>query len=269
MAWIQRDVPILLLAADAGLFEMALRGSATPVQVLVDPQKQTLGFNAVAVATDVRGIQTVAVAGMTRAGVYLSTSGGAAGSFRRIGALTDDQADIATMSMQYIGPQTFLWIGTAAQHPDDPGKGCLRWELRGTQDPPEGWVAFGQGWNGGSCRAIGFQGSNVYASSHHQGVLSVDTMHGIAPWKAPAINCGLPRRDEQFLFQPVNTLSVDPLAHFILAGGGQGVYRSDDAGKTYQPESNAEFIDKVTLPETWLFVSGEHEITVASEDEAD
>src|SRR4029077_14868602 len=96
---------------------------------------------------------------------------------------------------------------------------------------------------GVSARAIEFRVSPATAGSPHQGVLSVDTMHGIAPWKAPAVNCGLPRRDEQFLFQPVNTLAIDRQTRLIIAGGGQGVYRSDDAGKTYQPESTTEFLD--------------------------
>ena len=32
--------------------------------------------------------------------------------------------------------------------------------------------------------------------------------------------------------------------------------------------STSRFSDKVTLPETWLFASGAHEITVVREDEA-
>ena len=41
-----------------------------------------------------------------------------------------------------------------------------------------------------------------------------------------------------------------------------------DDGVTYQRCSSKVFTDKVTLPETWLFVSGEHTLDVVYEDEA-
>src|SRR5439155_3554527 len=46
------------------------------------------------------------------------------------------------------------------------------------------------------------------------------------------------------------------------------VYRSDDRGAIYMPASSSVFLDTVTLPDTWLFVSGAHDIKVESEDEA-
>jgi hypothetical protein len=54
-----------------------------------------------------------------------------------------------------------------------------------------------------------------------------------------------------------------------MAGGAKGCFLSKDGGTTYTSSSNHEFSDKVTLPATWLFVSGGHDITVVSEDEAD
>lgn len=207
---------------------------------------------------------------MARAGVYLSNRGGAAGSFRRIGVLADEQADVVTLAVQVDASRTFLWAGLAAPRPDDPGRGCMRWELRGEQDPPEGWVAFNQGWKGGSCRSIAFLGASVLAGSHHQGVVYLDASGGVTAWKAPDVNCGLPRRSEQFLFQSISAIATPPppRAALVMAGSTPGIFRSTDGGKTYQSLSNRDFIDKVTLPETWLFVSGEHDITVASEDEA-
>ncbi len=54
----------------------------------------------------------------------------------------------------------------------------------------------------------------------------------------------------------------------MLAGGKQGVYRSTDQGVRFEPASRKEFPETVTLPDTWLFTSGEHDIQVVSEDEA-
>ena len=53
-----------------------------------------------------------------------------------------------------------------------------------------------------------------------------------------------------------------------MVGGAKGVFRSEDGGVTYTSSSSKEFSDKVTLPATWLFVSGEHDISVVKEDEA-
>jgi hypothetical protein len=46
------------------------------------------------------------------------------------------------------------------------------------------------------------------------------------------------------------------------------VLRSGDGGETYAAASEREFAERVMLPETWLFCSGQHEVEVVSEDEA-
>jgi len=53
----------------------------------------------------------------------------------------------------------------------------------------------------------------------------------------------------------------------VLAAGAQGVHRSRDGGVEYESVCAREFAETVTLPETWVFVSGEHELNVVSEDE--
>jgi hypothetical protein len=53
-----------------------------------------------------------------------------------------------------------------------------------------------------------------------------------------------------------------------MAGGAEGIFRSRDKGIGYRNASSKEFTEKVTLPGTWLFVSGEHDVTVVGEDEA-
>jgi hypothetical protein len=256
LAWINRDgAPILLMATNGGLYELSLEPGSTPVQVLVDPARLNQGFYAVTSATEAQGTRSVAVAAESMAGVYLSSDAGRTNSFRQTGLQNED---IRVLEVQYDGPRSFLWAGEAAPGGDDPGKGCYRWELRGAQNPPEGWQAFGKNWAGGSCRALAFQGTVVLAGTHHNGVVRLDSHASAQAWQPPDINCGLPLRDrEHFLFQQV-----------IMAGGPAGVYRSQDNGATYQTLSSKEFSESVTLPSTWLFVSGEHDITVVSEDEA-
>jgi hypothetical protein len=54
----------------------------------------------------------------------------------------------------------------------------------------------------------------------------------------------------------------------LFAGGPEGVYRSTNDGANYMPSTSEESSEKVTLPQTWLFVSGKHDIIVVGEDEA-
>jgi hypothetical protein len=265
LAWTQReDVAVLLLATDVGLYELALRPGAVPVQVLVDPNDPDRGLYAVTVAADVRGAVSVAVAAQATGGVYLSSEGGRPNSFRPIGLAGED---IRVLAVQYDGPRAFLWAGAFAPGGEDPGKGAFSWELRGSQDPPEGWRAFGRGWTGGSCRSLAFLGTRVLAGTHRAGVMRLDPGAREAAWQAPDVRCGLPLRDPG-RFHPVATVAADPAGELLMAGGVEGVYRSRDRGEHYAPASATEFEERVTLPETWLFVGGEHEVQVVSEDEA-
>ena len=85
LAWgIRKDVATLLLATDAGLFELATGRESSPVQVLVHPGDQDRGFYAVAVWGDLQATGTVAVASQRMGGVFVSTVGGRASSFRNI-----------------------------------------------------------------------------------------------------------------------------------------------------------------------------------------
>jgi hypothetical protein len=67
----------------------------------------------------------------------------------------------------------------------------------------------------------------------------------------------------------VDTVAVNPEETLIMSGGEAGAHCSHDEGETYDSCSDEEFPDKVTLPPTWLFCSGEHNITVETEDEAE
>ncbi len=264
MTWMLRgEGSVLLLATEQGLYELAVQPGSSPVQLVIDPADQDQGLYAVVAITDTRGMTSVAAATHDLSGIYLSNDGGRTGTFRYIGLRGED---IRTLAVQHDGPRSFLWAGASAAGAEDPGKGCFRWELRGTEDPPEGWLLFGEAWTGGSCRGIAFLGTKVIAASHRAGVLWLEPAR-TAVWQPPAVRCGLPLRDPG-RFHPVETLAVDPRDRLLMVGGVEGVYRCQDEGVSYQASSAREFLEKVTLPETWLFVSGEHDINVVSEDEA-
>jgi hypothetical protein len=265
LAWTLREgAPVLLIATRVGLFELAPRPGATPLQVLVDPNNQDLGFFAVAAAAEVRGGVSVAVAGMGQAGVFLSSGGGRGGTFRHIGLRGQD---VRVLEVQRDGPRAFLWAGLAAASGSDPGKGCLSRELLGSADPPDGWRAFDKGWDGGSCLALSFSGSTVYAGSHRVGVLWQDASRPSPLWQRPDVGSGLPLREAERLFQPVYALASSPRGAPLLAGGPGGVFRRREGSERYEPCSTREFTEKVTLPPTWLLCSGSHELEVVTDDE--
>ena len=108
----------------------------------------------------------------------------------------------------------------------------------------------------------------MLAASFRGGVLRLDTSAGQPKWETPDVRCGLPLRDPG-RFQPVNAVAADAASGLVLAGGAEGVFRSEDQGARYRAASSKEFTEKVTLPPTWLFCSGAHEITVVHEGEAD
>lgn len=263
LAWLERDgVPLLLLATEKGLYELAAQAGADPHQVLVDTANPSLGFYALAVSADVWGGTSVAVAARGDRGVYLSSKGGQPGTFTAIGL---ENELVRVLAIQHFGAQRYLWAGVAAVG-KDPGKGCFRWLLTGTDENPEGWRAYHTDWDAGGCRALAFQGSMVLAGSLRFGVLRLDIAEREPKWEAPDIKCKLPLRDRNSL-QPVDVVATDSSGERLLAAGVEGVYRSGDQGKSYVHVSNSEFPEMVTLPETWLFCSGEHEINVVSEDE--
>ncbi|MPZ48132.1 MAG: putative baseplate assembly protein [Dehalococcoidia bacterium] len=265
VAWALRDGnPILYIAADNGLYELSMTPESSPVQALVDESDQTRGFYAVTAFNDSEGDLTVAVASTETGGVYLSSSGGRV-PYRNIGL---SGQDIRVLAVQHDNVRRHLWAGAAAPGGDAPGSGCFHIEVTRAREvtSQSSWNARGQGWSGGSCRAIGFVGRMLYAASHHAGVLRLDSSSATPAWEPPEVTCGLPLRDRaQFLFQPVDTVAAT--GDLIMAGGLEGVFTSRNGGATYERASSKEYREAVTLPNTWLFCSGEHEINVVSEDE--
>ncbi len=263
MAWLERDgVPSLLLATEAGLYGLEASTGAVPIQVLVDPTNQSLGFYSIAVSSDAWGVASVSVAARGEQGVYLSSHGGQPDTFKQIGLKREL---VRVLSVQHLGPHRYLWAGIASAG-KDPGKGCFRWRLTGSADTPEGWRPFHTNWHAGSCRSLAFQGSRVFASSLLHGVLRLDTEQREPRWETPNVECGLPLRDIGRL-QPVDTVASNPEGELLMAAGSKGVYCSQDQGVQYKHYSSSEFSDEVTLPKNWLFCSGDHELNVESEDE--
>ena len=262
LAWIRRGQGMLiLLATEKGLFELALHGDRVAVQLeVVDKNEKDPGFYAVTAVEEVRGVVSVAAAARSLRGVYLSNDDGQSGTFRLIGLRGED---VRRLAIQREVARALLWAGVTATGGDDEGKGCFRWALSGREDPPEGWQPVAEGWRGGSCRDLAFLGGQVMAATHRSGVLGWDRRSG--RWQAPEIDCGLPLREVERVFQPVVTVAANPAGGILIAGGAAGLSLSADGGRQYVPASRRTFTDKVALPQTWLFVSGEHEITVRSE----
>ena len=266
LAWTSRQaLPVLIMATDNGLFELALQPNASPIQIGVDSSRPTMGFTAVAASIDIRGTFFVAAAARSKSGVFLSSQGGKSNSFTLIGGKDDD---VRVLEVQQDGVRTFLWAATFVAG-NEPPKGCLRWELQGTV-PPGAGTRMLKGWDGGSCHALAFTNGFAYAATHEKGVLWLDLSKGDqASWHVPVATCGLPIRGQEGLFfQPVLTVAGDPEQNIVMAGGSQGIYRSNDNGTSYQSCSSDVFQDRVTLPDTWLFCSGEHKVDVVGEDEA-
>lgn len=264
IAWIEREnVPVLLLATEKGLYELAIHEGAEPFQVLVVPGQPSLGFYSVAISTDVWGGTTVAVAALKNQGVYLSNEAGKPETFKHIGL---EKELVRRLVFHHYGPHRYLWACVAAIG-DDPGKGCFRWLLTGSEENPEGWRHFNKGWNAGGCRILAFNGSKVLAGSLRGGVLRLDITDPEPAWATPTIKCNLPLRGAERLFQPVDAVATDPSGKYLLAAGVEGIYRSRDLGRSYEHVSSNEFREQVTLPETWLFCSAEHDIKVLTKNE--
>lgn len=274
-AWVASEATeTLLLATDAGLFRLSARADASPELVPVSPEAQDMPLYAVASADAGDGDAYVAVAAQRSGGVYLAARFPRETGFRRIegaerGALGD--ADVRVLAIQRDAGARFLWAGTAALGSADLGSGALRWRLRGDQDAPEGWQAFSAGWRGGSCLGLAFSGAVVLAATYRRGLARLDTRSPEPAWEDD-INSGLTRTgDDGFPVVPVTAIASGaetPAGFVVMAGAGDGVHRSVDGGRRFASVSGDEFRDRVTLPPTWLFCSGEHELEVVRVDEA-
>jgi len=267
LSWIEReDQPLLLMASDAGLYQLSLEPGKGPALIDVTA-KSDAAVLAVASGVNAEGQTCVAVVLDQRGGVLLSRDAAKAGSFRAIGL---DQIDVRTLQVQSEGSRLFLWAATFSSGGDE-GAGCFRWELTRSEDPPDKWISFTKDWKGGSCFGLAFSQGQAYAATHHGGVMRLDARSTGASWRPVPLNSGLPlNRDTENQKREglarVSTVGADPASARVLAAGPQGVYRSEDKGESYHPTSNVEN-DQVTLPTAWLFCPAEPELEVVREDE--
>ncbi|MEU8179450.1 putative baseplate assembly protein [Micromonospora sp. NPDC049047] len=272
VAWLDRDgAGALLVATDTGLYEVSLLPGAVPLQILVDPSDADRGFYAVRAFVSERGAPGVAVAAQASFGVYLSTAGGRPGSFVHVGLANVDNRVLA---VQYDGPATLLWSGAGEPDPKKPGQGCHRTRLF---ESDVKWQPMQAGWIGGTCRDLAFAGQLAVAATQSGGVLRLDTLGAQPQWQSVSVNCGLPLRDRT-RFVPVDAIAVGgpadgaagapaagPAERLFLAGGERGVHRSANA-VDWSPSANQATADVVTVPDTWLLCSGEHDIEVVRQD---
>jgi hypothetical protein len=257
-AWIDRDQSVsLLLATDVGLFELSLLDDSVPLQIIVDQKDPDRGFYSVKAFVSERGAWAVALAGQASFGVYLSTQGGRQGTFTHAGLAG---VDTRTLSVQIDGPDTVLWAGTGNTDPRKPGKGCFRARLF---EADLRWQELSAGWTGGTCWSVDFADGTAYAASQSAGVLTMDTTVQAPQWETPSVNCGLPLRDRT-RFEPVQSIAT---GQQILAGGARGIHRRLSPSQ-WKAAASTDLAQLVTIPPTWLLVSGEHDIEVVAEDAA-
>jgi hypothetical protein len=257
IAWIERDtVPALLLASDGGLYELALLAEPPAPNLLnVEPAEQDRALYAVETAISEQGKWAVVVATQARQGIYLSVEGGRSGSFGQVGPTP--AVDSRCLTIQTIGPSTVVWVGTGEPDLNKPGSGCLRGRLF---EADLQWETLSNGWVGGTCWDIALDGGSAQAATQSAGVVMLDATAQNPSWTAPDANSGLPLRPEQRArFEAVQC--ADANAGTVIAGGPKGVYRSVEPGH-WSPAANRISTDEVTIPDTWLLCSGEHNITV-------
>ena len=271
-AWVDRSgKPTLILAAGDGLRQMTPGGDSAPSPLIVDKAVDSKGFYSVVSNVSPSGV--IAVAAVARGGgggaggIYLSSLGGLSETFHLIG-LKDK--DIRHLAVQKTGSRDFLWAALEAEA-EEQGQGALRIELRANgQDDPGGFVPFKLGWDGGSCEAIAFADAEVFAASNRAGVFSLNVDDAKPSWTAVKIDAGLPIRDTKRLLETVDALAAEARpaqSSIVMSGGPRGVYRSSDGGVTFANVSGETFTDRVPIPRGWLYVSGQHKITVVSDNE--
>lgn len=262
MAWISRDDnPILLIATDVGLYELNInREKTSPVQILVDPKQQDLGFYAIEVIKNNFGVDHVAVAARSSKGVFFSNDNAQPNSFKNIGLINKD---VRVLSVQYEGPRIFLWAGLAAPSPNSKGEGCMSCEITQGIGLTIHWNVY-ENWEGGSCNGIAFIESIVYVATFRSGVLSLDSTKRDSKWVIPDIESNVPLRDIG-RFEKIRTIATGIKSQTIMVGGDLGVYVDYNDNEKFNKCSNKEFSDTVTLPPTWLFCSGEHNIVVVKD----
>ncbi len=177
--------------------------------------------------------------------------------------------EIRTLTTGYAGATVYLWAGRSALEGD--GTGCVRLAIDelGRLDAPTlagAWEEFRTGWSGGSCRGLSVAGDHCYAATQSGGVLVLHLAGAQPAWTAPDVNCGLPLRDRR-RFEPVSSVSAASVdGRELVLAAGAGMHRSPDGGVTWRACAERIVDDVVTIPSSWLFCSGDHQVEVVRAD---
>ena len=255
----------LLLATDNGLLQLEARLGAVPLTVLVNPQEPMLKLWAVAATFDETGRCIIAVSAQDQKGLYISRRGAETGAFEFAGLA---QEDVRILKFQPVAVNLYLWAGLSTFGMRE-GDGCCR--LNVLQDWSNGanWEKFKEGWSGGSCYGLACVGSRIFAATHHAGVLEISTSSHDKSWQHPGISSGLSMRDVS-RFNPIYAVAASVAQDgslLMMASSSDGVYKRDSDNMEYTYQSQCQFRDRMTLPPTWLFCPGEHQIEVLKENE--
>ncbi|HEY1656491.1 MAG TPA: baseplate J/gp47 family protein [Candidatus Tumulicola sp.] len=260
---------VVLLATDKGLYELALKPGATPVQIPVFDGDAKFGFFSIGV-TRVGGTVVVALAAQAQKGIWLSNQAGLGRSFEPWWNPPNADA-ISVLRVQRDGTRAFLWAGFGASG-DETGKGAARIEIIGAPKnaSSQNWDSF-DGWSGQGVRELAFSDTTVFAASLSRGVVRLNFRAATPTWTPLSLGAGLPERSQaptgdapiQKLFELVTTIAASN--DVVFTGGAGGVFKSVDSGDTYVPASATGFKDVVPLPPMWLFCSGPHEIQVTED----
>ncbi len=256
--WLPGDQELRVLAAtDAGLYEV--RPGRSPVKIrLVENGSSPIGFSAIAADRDATGRVIVLIAAQSAGGIWVSYDAGRAGTFTSLG-LTGRV--VRSLGIQRRGTARWCWAGFAAIGDTD-GDGVARYDLNG---PAGAWDSISNGWGGGTCTSFAFTENRVYAGTHHAGVLRL-SLHELDPrWQTPIIGCGLPIRADSERLYPITDLAIDAGRDRLLVGTEQGLFEPIDGTAVFRSCGSRVFTDQVTIPETWLFCSGDHDIEVVSD----
>jgi hypothetical protein len=183
-------------------------------------------------------------------------------TFRRLPAL--DGHDVRHLAAQQEGPDTILWVGAMAQGNQD--WGCYRWQLG---QPAGRW--YSDSWKGGSCRALAFEGTWVYAATQWGGVLKLDLSQGAENKWQPStqrdtgIEPGIPNRflrfvdDQRVAYAPEPSetsveqiyRSYKPLRAIAAAADGTLMAAGDQGILRRLPWEEADLVPGEPVPEGW------------------
>jgi len=269
VAWVTHDeVPCLMFASDKGLYELEDVADSEPKLIPVVEADDNMGLYSIAAATG--DVASLAVAAKSRKGVFLSRQRGQRGTWLQLSGSSGK--DLRALAFQQQGRRTWIWAGAVAVGMDK-GTGCIRWELGVTDETPvKEPTTFDKNWAFGGCLGLAFRGTRVLAATFREGVAVLDSNEQDAGWRVQS-QMGLPLDTEhrERTYLPVQGVAVAPSRRDsdespLVMACSVGAYRSHDGGQTFEATQDSS-PESVTLPPTWLFCSGKHELRVVTEDE--